>query len=348
MSNQLTPAQTQQMTTIDAAGALATIDQRPLSQNPAAVYLASLRPGSRPAMQRALNTIAGVLGMSDPNEGLPPRHAARVDDDRYLFVPWQELRYQHTAAIRAALAEEFSYSTVNKTLSALRGVLAAAWRLGQMGAEEYHRAIDLKGVKGATVPAGRAITAGEIAALLDSCGQDATGIRDAALISVAYACGLRRAEIVALQLGDYDPAAGTLLVKGKGNKERSLPVANGAAAALGDWIAIRGDDPGPLFMGTGNRQRGGRLTTQAIYNMLQARAEAAGVQGLSPHDFRRTFIGDLLDKGADISTVAKLAGHASVTTTARYDRRDDKAKRAAVDLLHVPYTRRVLVNGGAE
>jgi site-specific recombinase XerD len=66
---------------------------------------------------------------------------------------------------------------------------------------------------------------------------------------------------------------------------------------------------GPLFWGLGNRNRGRQLTDQAIYNMLRKRAKLAGVSRLSPHDFRRTFVGDLLDAGADIVTVQKMAGH---------------------------------------
>jgi len=297
-------------------------------QNPATVYLASLARGSRPAMQRALTIIAELL---TGQEGVS-----------YVGIPWGRLRFQHTAALRAALAEKYSDSTANKTLSALRGVLRAAWKLGQMSGEDYQQAASVENLKGETMPAGRAIGAGELGALLNSCGTDALGIRDAAIISLLYATGLRRAELVGLDIADYDPAVGGLILRGKRNKERTAYVDDGAAAALDDWLAARGDAAGPLFQGVGNRNQGGRLTTQAIYKMLQTRATAAGIPELSPHDFRRTFVGELLDRGADIVTVQKMAGHANVNTTARYDRRGEQAKQRAARLLHVPHKRRVL------
>lgn len=309
----------------------ATLQARPADQNPAAVYLASLSKGSRPAMVRALDVIAQIV--------------TGDDEATYQAFPWHRLRFQHTAAIRSELQEHYAHSTVNKMLSAMRGTLKAAWKLGQMTAEEYQKAASIESVKGETLPAGRAIASGELVGLLDSCDQTKKGIRDAAIISLLYAAGLRRAELVDLDLADYDAGSGRIRVRGKRNKQRLVPVVGGAAAALGDWLTIRGHEPGPLFWGVGNRNRGGRLTTQAIYAMLQRRTKAAGVDHLSPHDFRRTFVGDLLDRGADIATVQKLAGHADVTTTARYDRRGEEVKQKAAELLHVPYTRRTLASG---
>jgi integrase len=118
---------------------------------------------------------------------------------------------------------------------------------------------------------------------------------------------------------------------------------------MADWLELRGSEPGPLFLAI---DKGGKLnvvlkstnngwmTGQAIYNVLQKRAKGAGVQDLSPHDFRRTFISDLLDIGVDISTVSRMAGHSSVSTTARYDRRPEEAQRKAAGLLHLPYHKR--------
>ena len=312
---------------------LALSHSPPVDQNPAAVYLASLAPGSRRAMQGALNGIADLVSGG---------HADA------MALNWAALRFQHTTAIRSALAERYKPATVNKSLSALRQVLKQAWRLGQMTQEEYARAADLKGIIGETLPAGRALGSGELIALMSTCGNDDTpaGARDAAIIAIMYSCGLRRAELVGLDLANSDSEAGELRVLGKRRKERIVPVVNGTVQALADWLTVRGSEPGPLFVGIrrgGHLQHGERLTTEAIWHMLRRRASAAGIKSLSPHDMRRTFVGDLLDAGADIATVQKLAGHANIQTTARYDRRPEAAKRKAAELLHVPYTRRRMV-----
>lgn len=299
----------------------------PASQNPAIVYLASLAEGSRRAMAGALNRIAALL----------------VDGADIETFPWGSLRYQHTQAIRAALADQCGAPTANQALAALRGTLKTAWRLGQMSADEYMAAADLAGVK-AEKPeqaAGRALTLGELMGLVGVCADGTrAGARDAAMLAVAYSCGLRRAEIIGLDLADY--VDGVLTVKGKRNKTRTVPIQNGAAAALADWLIMRGDAPGALFVRIrqGDKLTNERMTTQAVYHIFTERAGQAGVKAFSPHDMRRTFAGDLLDAGADISTVQKMMGHANVATTAGYDRRGERAKKQAASKLHFPYRRR--------
>lgn len=239
-------------------------------------------------------------------------------------------------------------SVINQTLCAIRKLIHEAADNGAIDPVIAQGVANVKGLKNETLPAGRSIKPGELSAMLNTCANDQTplGARDAAIIALLYSCGLRRAELVSLNLEDFDQETGELKVlHAKGSKQRTAHVTNGAKAALEDWLTIRGNDPGPLFCQVlkGGHTRQNRLTTQAVYHLLQNRAEQAGVTHLSPHDFRRTFVGDLLDAGADIATVQKMAGHADVSTTARYDRRGEEAKRKAAGLLHVPYTRRVMV-----
>jgi site-specific recombinase XerD len=309
---------------------LKTKDLARLDHNAAAIYLTSLNSESgRRTMRQALNVCAGLLS---------------TNADALTFA-WHEVRFQHVTAIRSRLTEVYKPATVNKMLAALRGVLKSAWQSGQMTAEDFHKAASVKGVKNDTLPAGRELTSGEISALMADCGHDTTnaGARDAAIIALMYSCGLRREEVVTLDLADLASEDGRLVVKGKGNKERTAWLTGGAARAVADWLAVRGDMPGALFVAvnkSGRMASQKNMTPKTIYNMLAKRANEAGVKSFSPHDMRRTFVSDLLDAGADITTVSKMAGHSSVTTTARYDRRPEEAKRKAASLLHVPYTGR--------
>jgi site-specific recombinase XerD len=313
----------------------------PSEQNPALVYLARLESdASRTTMADALNKIAALVWQVDTDQ-VRRDHGQDVAKHLYLSFPWSDLRFQHTNAIRAELIRRYAPSTVNKHLSALRGVLVAAWRLEMLDAETYQRAADIQNVKGETVPAGRSLSSGELAALMGACEADRTaaGARDASMIGLLYTCGLRRSELVKLDLAHYQ-ADGALLVKGKRGKERLVYPTNGAVRALADWLTVRGDGAGALFVRIargGHVQEGDRLTTQAVWVALRKRARQAKVDPVSPHDFRRTFVSDLLDAGADISTVARLAGHSRVETTARYDRRPEEAKRQASAKLHLPY-----------
>src|SRR5262249_59503736 len=142
---------------------------------------------------------------------------------------------------------------------------------------------------------------------------------------VAYGGGFRRAELVALDVTDYDRDAGRLRVVGKGNKERAVFVSNGARDALHAWLRVRGPAAGPLLLPV---DRHGhvlprRLTEQTVYDRLRSLAEYAGA---------------LLDAGGDLATVQAMLGHASPATTARYDRRGERAVRQASERVQVPYT----------
>lgn len=305
---------------------LIMVESLPLDHNPAAVYLAKLKRSSRRPQKSALDVVAHILSKGTAN-------CAKLD--------WSRVRYQHTAFVRSRLMDDYAPATANRILCALRGTLEQAWLLGLMSAEDYHRAAHVSPIIGETLPAGRELSQAEISTLFSDCANDPRpiAIRDAAILAVMYSGGLRREEVTKLNLADYDGNK-KLIVHGKRSKERSVYLAKGAITTLKNWLALRGDEAGPLFVSINkgnNLVWGKRMTPQAIYCLLKNRAKHAGVNSFSPHDIRRTFVGNLLDAGVDISTVARMAGHASVDTTARYDRRPEIAKERAVELINIPF-----------
>jgi integrase len=170
-----------------------------------------------------------------------------------------------------------------------------------------------------------------------------TARRDAALIALLVGAGLRREEATALDLADLDSARETLVVTGKGAVVRSVPLAPGVRRAIGAWLEVRGEDDGPLL--TPMSKTVPRVAVVDAERRLSVNSVAATVkkrfvgedETVRPHDLRRTFVGDLLDAGADLSSVSKIVGHTSPSTTAGYDRRGIEARRAAVEKLSVPF-----------
>jgi integrase len=145
---------------------------------------------------------------------------------------------------------------------------------------------------------------------------------------------------VHLDLTDLDLKTGRVTVRGKGNKERTVYLSGGGIRAVEVWLKHRGDEPGALLHPI---RKGGiivkrRMNDQSVFDLVRRLAQDAGIDRFSPHDLRRTAVGDLLDAGVDLATVQKIAGHASpVTTSSSYDRRGEKAKIKAGELLHVPF-----------
>jgi integrase len=331
-------------------GALAVVGQElvPVAFAPEfhapSVYLSSLAPGSRRAMKGALELCAELLT------------GGRLSA---MTLPWGALRFHHVAALRAYLADNYAPATANKTLSALKGTLKAAWRLGQMSTDDYQRAVDVKSVKGKRLVKGRMVTGGELLSLFSACAKENgnAGARDAAILSVMAGGGLRRSEVVKLDLADYvfDEESGTGELKvrqAKGNKDREAFIGEEACEALNYWVKVRGREPGPLFLpleagrpkkdGTSKRgldRSGRRLNDQTIKDILIKRVGQSGIDDVSPHDFRRTFATNALKNGGDLSTVRDMLGHSSTDTTAIYDRRGDEAKRKTARLVTLPYVR---------
>lgn len=317
---------------VQASSNLKLTTPLPLTIHPAAVYLSGLGEGSVSTMRQSLDAIASLLTNGECDA---------------LTLDWATLRYQHTAAIRTALKQRYAPATANKMLCALRRVLKEAHRLDLMDASSYTKAVDLPSIKETKKLKGRALTLDEIAALMslrEQKEQRSIDIRDAALIVILRGSGLRRKELVNLELKDFNSKTCALEIRnGKRGKDRTVYLPEGAIALVEEWLDIRGRESGPLLcpVRKGGRVERRHMTSDAVLKIVRRRALQAGVDAFSPHDFRRTFCSDLLDAGIDIVTVQKLAGHASPITTAKYDRRGEETKRKAVQSLEIPSTSRV-------
>lgn len=177
----------------------------------------------------------------------------------------------------------------------------------------------------------KALTVEEVSSLIDSARSlsDVTSLRDVALVELLYSTGGRVSEIIGINVSDLakvesdNEVIQTIKLRGKGSKERIVPIGSFALAALDDYLvrvrpallAKSGKSESALFLNS----RGGRLSRQSAWNIVLACAKACGLEGkVSPHVFRHSYATHLLDGGADIRVVQELLGHSSVTTTQIY------------------------------
>jgi len=246
--------------------------------------------------------------------------------DRFLANRELDSQTADTAAVRAFLSQQSSAgaspATMARRLSAIR---------------QFHRFLYLEGARGddptQTVegprqqrPLPKLIAHGEIAALIAAARSrdDAEGLRLTACLELLYATGLRVSELVALPLSGLAPDRSLLTVRGKGDKERMVPIGGAAREALEAYLAVR-----DRFLGARrqispylfpSRARAGHLTRQRLSQLLKELASQAGIDPakLSPHVLRHAFASHLLDHGADLRSLQKMLGHADISTTQIY------------------------------
>jgi integrase/recombinase XerD len=170
----------------------------------------------------------------------------------------------------------------------------------------------------------KALPLHDVERILDAAGAPGTSlaVRDRALLEVLYGTGARISEAVGLDLDDLDLGEGTVLLRGKGGKERLVPIGSYACAAVEGYLVRARPELAGVGRGTPAlflNARGGRLSRQSAWTVLTRAAERAGVSAeVSPHTLRHSFATHLLDGGADVRVVQELLGHASVTTTQVY------------------------------
>ena len=248
-------------------------------------------------------------------------------------------------------------TSVNMMRSHVRSVARRARLLDKerMSAERCAEILEVEGVKGSGLPAGRALPQREVASLFKACHEDTTaaGVRDLALLSALYFGGLRRDEVCGLRPEDYQARQRLIHVWGKGEKEEIVPIeSKRARLALSRWARLRREALGPFFC---SLRRGGSLridvdeekgeenvrtlTGDAVYKIVRHRARLAGIPPCTPHDLRRSAITNLLESGADPLSVMSWARHDNVSTTKVYDRRRERSVRACARRLDPIRTR---------
>jgi integrase/recombinase XerD len=236
----------------------------------------------------------------------------------------QETGHGDLAAFLSELArgDEERAPVAPTTLARKVACLRSFYRhLRREGIVEHDPTADLRGPhKPQRLP--RVLSRDEVAQLLSQPrGADPLALRDRALLEVMYACGLRSSEAVGLALGDLDLEEGLLRARGKGSKERIVPIGRHAVAALrayirgGRPVLVRDGAQARLFL----NRRGTGLTRQGLYKIVQGHARRAGLEEkMSPHTLRHSFATHLLAGGCDLRSLQEMLGHADLATTQVY------------------------------
>ena len=255
-------------------------------------------------------------------------------DLRYFSEFLEDKRIQSSKIVASTLSEfevwlkdrSLAISSINRTNSAVKSFLIYCAReydlnlpTGEITSHKIARKLP------------KALTIEEVTSLIESAKMmsNPTSLRDVALLELLYSTGGRVSEIIGINMSDLakvesdDGVVQTIKLRGKGSKERIVPIGTFALSALDDYlvrvrpglIAKSGKSETALFLNS----RGGRLSRQSAWTIVLVAAKACGLEGkVSPHVFRHSYATHLLDGGADIRVVQELLGHSSVTTTQIY------------------------------
>jgi len=267
--------------------------------------------------------------------GLSENSLLSYSRDLRYFLEFLQASNTHVRDITASTLSEFevwlkdrslAISSINRTNSAVKSFLIYCAReydlnlpTGEISSHKVARKLP------------KALTVDEVSSLIESAKSlsEATSLRDVALVELLYSTGGRVSEIIGINLNDLakvesdNEVIQTIKLRGKGSKERIVPIGSFALTALDNYLvrtrpgllAKSGKGENALFLNS----RGGRLSRQSAWNIVLQAARACGLEGkVSPHVFRHSYATHLLDGGADIRVVQELLGHSAVTTTQIY------------------------------
>lgn len=246
------------------------------------------------------------------------RDLAQYTDFLEQRLPTDDLVSEFVASLRR---RGLANSTINRKIAAVRGLHRFMVR---EGLAQIDPTILVEGPRRPD-PFPKALTVDEAIALVEAPGSEsAADRRDRALLEFLYATAARVSESVGVDLSDMDLTDKVVLVTGKGDRQRLVPLGDHAVIAMGEWLAdrlrlLRRDEPGdPVFLNL----RGRRLSRQGVFNIVKKRAGEAGIDAakVSPHVLRHSAATHMVEAGADLRTVQEMLGHATISTTQVYTR----------------------------
>ncbi len=169
-------------------------------------------------------------------------------------------------------------------MAAIRRVLKECYRHGLMSRADLERAIDLEPIRGRGIPPGRALDTREVETLMSAAGEGSVAARNRAILAMLYGCRLRSVEITRLLFRDLDQEEREVVVRGKGSKDRRVPIPDGAGVYLDNWIDYRGRRHGPLFCTARSIRRImlQPISPDAVYRVVVVLVEAAGIERAPP------------------------------------------------------------------
>ena len=222
-----------------------------------------------------------------------------------------EITRQHIRSfIRDILGFGYARTSAARKLSAIKGWLVYLMDRGEIGSDPS------MGIRGPKLPSvlPRALPMEDVSMMLETGIEGENSHRDRAVLELLYGSGLRIAEVASIRWGDLDVVERWIRIKGKGNKERIVPLGSYSIKALGEWKQCPCEPGEFLFPG----RNGGHITVRTISRIVKKAAMRVGLSGVTPHMLRHSFATHMLEGGASLRVLQELLGHESLATTQRY------------------------------
>lgn len=287
-------------------------------KNPAETYLLSLNSniGARNS-RRLLNRMCFIL----------------TDKDDLHSFDWSKLNYTLLLDLKTHFIEQgLNSGTINTYLANLKGVAREAWKLKTIKTDDYLHIKEERRIKYHQEPCGKAMNGKELKQLVRHCEKLNTliGVRNAAMIALAYGAGLRVHELAKLKREEYNGKSIQFI--GKGRKQRTQPLPYFVITILDKWLKLsKHIESDSIFLRV---YKGNRLSNQTLhFGSIGKIFKRIEHKDFRPHDLRSSLATNLLDSNVDVILVSRLMGHSNINTTMIYDKRGEKAKEKAVELL---------------